>query len=253
VTPFHHIRTADGAPWLERAARAVPGLRHALTTEAGPDLRGDPGAPDHADAVAALAAHAGLPHAAWVRQVHGGTVLRADAPGCGGEADALWTDRPGLGVVGRGADCPIVVVAGTRADGGPLWGMAHASWRSTLAGIVTGLMEALTGAGLEPATAAAAVAPSAGPCCYEVGEEVRAAFLAGLGPHAGAFFRETGRRPRLDLWAANVDALARAGVAPERVAVDGRCTLCGRGFPSYRRQGDDAGRMGVLVGVVPET
>lgn len=249
MRPFDGIRTAAGAPWIGRAARAVPGLRHRLTTAAGPDLRGDPASAAHAAAVADLAAAAGVPAAAWTRQVHGGVVLRAERPGFTGEADALWTDRPGLGVVGRGADCPIVLVAGTRPDGAPLWGMAHASWRSTLAGVTTSLLKALTAAGLRPAAAVAAIAPSAGPCCYEVGEEVRTAYLAGPGPHAGAFFRETGARPRLDLWAANVDALARAGVPPERVAVDGRCTICGRGFPSHRREGAAAGRMGVLVGV----
>lgn len=249
MTPFDRIRTAAAVAWTVPAARAVPGLRHVLTTSAGPDLRGDPAAPDHAVAVAAVAGAADLPELAWVRQVHGGAVLRAEAPGCRGEADALWSDRPGLGVLGRGADCPIVLVAGRRSGGGALWGMAHASWRSTLARIVPGLLAALAEAGLDPGGAVAAIAPSAGPCCYEVGEEVRAAYLDGLGPHAGAFFRETGARPRLDLWAANVDALARAGVPPSQVTVDGRCTICGRGFPSHRREGEGAGRLAAVVGV----
>lgn len=61
-------------------------------------LRGDPAAPSHAHEVSRLAAAAGLLATAWTRQVHGADVLHADAPGCRGEADALWTDAPGLGV-----------------------------------------------------------------------------------------------------------------------------------------------------------
>jgi len=220
-----------------------------MTTMDGPDLRSDPGSKEHAVLVTELAADAGLDGVAWARQVHGGTVLRVEAAGCVGEADALWTDVSGLGVLGRSADCPIVLVAGVADDGRRLWGMAHASWRSTVAGITTSLLEAMIGERMNPRTALAAIAPSAGPCCYEVGTEVREAFLDQVGVHAGSFFRETGLRPRLDLWAANVDALARGGIAPGRVTVDARCSICGIGFWSYRRDGDGAGRMGVVVGV----
>jgi len=51
---------------------------------------------------------------AWVRQVHGGVVLRVDEAGLAGEADALVSDRPGLLLRGRSADCPLVLAAGER-------------------------------------------------------------------------------------------------------------------------------------------
>ncbi|MBC8423642.1 polyphenol oxidase family protein, partial [bacterium] len=158
--------------------------------------------------------------------------------------------RPGLGVLGRSADCPILLVAGSRTDGSPLWGMAHASWRSTVAGITARLLADMTAGGLDPARARAGIAPSAGPCCYEVGEEVRRAALAGLGGGAAAFFAPRGDRLHFDLWAANRDALIRAGVSVDAVRVDGRCTICGEGFPSYRRQGARAGRFGAALGYV---
>ncbi len=245
--PFDAINT-DNGPWPGPEAPA--GLRHVLSTASGPDLRSDSRTPEHAAAVAPVAAAVGLPMLAWAHQVHGGTVLRVDAPGCAGDADALWTDVPGLGVAGRSADCPIVLVAGTDRDGRPLWGMAHASWRSTVAGITTRLLEAMIGGGLDPAGTVAGIAPSAGPCCYEVGEEVREAALAALGDGAEEFFSPNRDRWILDLWKANVHALTAAGIPADRITVDGRCTLCGTGFPSHRREGESAGRFAAVVGVV---
>jgi len=215
------------------------------------DLGTDPGREAHAGEVARLAAALGLDGIAWAHQVHGAAVREAAAAslvGPDGEADALWTDRPGLGVLGRSADCPIVLVAGRRADGTPLWGMAHASWRSTVAGITTRLLAAMSEAGLETASLRAVIAPSAGPCCYEVGEEVRRAALDGLGDRAAAFFLTRGGALYFDLWSANRDALLRAGAHADAVRVDGRCTICGGGFPSYRRDGEGPARLGGVLG-----
>ncbi len=231
---------------------AFPGLSlpwvAGLALEPGLDLKTDPRAPVHAAAVARVAADLGLDGIAWARQVHGGRVLHVDTPGCAGEADALWTDVPGLGVMGRSADCPLVLIAARRSDGTSLWGMAHASWRATVAGIVPMLMDALVGAGADPAATSAWIAPSAGPCCYEVGPEVRAAALAGKGSRADGWFPPRGDRYVFDLWAAACDALSRAGVPLSAVEVDGRCTICGEGFPSYRRDGAAAGRFSVALG-----
>ncbi len=250
MTPFADIITACGEPWSTFAVRKIPGLRFGMSTVTGPDFSAGSESSQHAELVKSIAVEYGMSGVAWAKQVHGGKVVHAVGPGCVGEADAIWTDQVGLGVLGRSADCPIILVAGLRADGSRLWGMAHASWRSTVAGITTHLLAAMIQDGLIPSTCVAAIAPSAGPCCYEVGHEVRDVFEADLGSHCGGFFRDMGPRPHLDLWAANVDALARAGVAPEQVTVDGRCSICGEGFHSFRRDGDRAGRMGVLVGVV---
>jgi len=233
--------------WLrDDPALAAAGWAHGWTTAAGPDFGGDPAAPEHAAPVAALAAAVGLPGAAWVRQVHGGAVLRADGSGCRGEADALWTGRPGLGVVGRSADCPLVLVGmpGPR----PVWGFAHASWRSTVRGITAALAAALADAGGDPARARAVVCPSAGPCCYEVGDEVRAEAEARLGASAAAFFTPRGGRWLMDLWAANRAQLAAAGVPADAVATAGVCTICGAEYPSHRRQGAAAGRFAAVIG-----
>jgi len=233
--------------WLRRdPSLLAAGWRHGWTTAAGPDFGGDPAAPAHAPSVARLLEAVGLPAAAWTRQVHGGRVLAADRPGCLGEADGLWTARPGLGLVGRSADCPLVLVGmGGRR---PAWGFAHASWRSTVRGISGSLVAAMTAAGGEAADARAVVCPSAGPCCYEVGAEVKAEAERRLGPGTAGFFAARGERWILDLWAANRAQLEAAGVPAAAIVVAGVCTICGTGYPSHRRQGAAAGRFAAVIG-----
>lgn len=222
------------------------------TDGSGPDFGAPAASPEQAAVVAAFAADANLGEAAWVEQVHGGKVLRADRAGCIGQADGLWTDAPGRIVIGRSADCPLVLVGGFRADGSPVAGFAHASWRSTVAGITHSLVAALLDAGVEPDTLRAQIAPSAGPCCYEVRDDVRDAALAALGPGAMPFFSPRGDagpgRWILDLWSANLTQLMGAGVPPGRIRTAGECTICDERYPSWRRQGQAAGRFAAFVG-----
>jgi YfiH family protein len=239
---LHSCRPLTGAGW-----------RHGWSDGGGPDFKSDPAGPAHARAMTELCRRAGLAEAAWCRQVHGGLVLKARGPGLAGEADALWTDRPGLGVTGRSADCPLILLAGRREDGGRLAGFAHASWRSTVRGITASLAEALLLAGALPGSLEAVVCPSAGPCCYEVGGEVRQEALARLGAGAADFFRPRKEKHMLDLWAANRRQLQTAGVGQDRIHLSGRCTICGAPdgdlrFASYRRQGRQAGRFAAVIG-----
>ena len=211
--------------WLRRDSRlSAAGWRHGWTTSDGPDFTGDPGSRAHAERVARLTAATGVAVAAWTRLVHGGRVLRVERPGCQGEADALWTDRPGLAVVGRGADCPLVLVGMAGAQ--PVWGFAHASWRATMRGIAGALVAAMAAGGGDPRTARVVICPSAGPCCYEVGEEVRAAFTGVHGPAAANFFIPGPVKSHLDLWRANRAQLEEGGLASERIAFSGECTIC---------------------------
>lgn len=226
----------------------LAGLTHAVTTRRGPIFGPHAESPATAAACATLAATVGLRDAAWCRQVHGATVLVATQGGLVGEADALVTRTDGLGVIGRSADCPIVLAADPVSR---VAGMAHASWRSTVQGITGRLIATMVAQGAaDPARLVCAIAPSAGPCCYEVGAEVRAAALSGIGPHATGFFAARSGGPLVfDLWAANVDQLRRAGVLPANIDVAGVCTLCRNDlFPSWRREGGRAGRFASIVG-----
>ncbi len=106
---------------------------------------------------------------AWVRQVHGSSVVRVDQPGVAGEADAVWTSEKGLPVAVFTADCLGVVML---SDGAV--GVAHAGWRGTVSGVVGELHAAMTEAGHVPGQVA--IGPGIGACCFEVGYEVASLF-----------------------------------------------------------------------------
>jgi YfiH family protein len=150
-----------------------------------------------------------------------------------------------------GADCPLLLVAD--AAGGAV-GAAHASWRGTVKRIAARLVEAMVSEfHVAPDELIACIGPSAGPCCYEIGPGVAETAVRGIGIHAREFIREEGERLFLDLWAANRGELIRAGVARENVHVAGVCTICHHEtYPSYRAEGQSAGRFAAAVGLAAE-
>jgi len=192
-----------------------------------------------------------LPARGWalLSQVHGARVERVSGGGGSGhsrrgrpEADGMTTAAKGVTLGVLTADClPVILaVAGTRAVG-----IAHAGWRGTLAGVATSTLRdlcALTGA--EPRDVAAAIGPSIGRCCYQVGVEVHEAFHERWGPgHTRRIF-ERSDPWRLDLQAANLIQLREAGVPARNVVTVPLCTSCRKDlFFSYRRDGRRSGRM----------
>lgn len=248
---FHLASLANG--WLvgRFAALEAVGVPHLVTTRQGPDVqqvRHDPAVAGR-EIVRVLE----VEDAAFLEQVHGGDALTCEQGGCAGYADGLVTDREGLAVLGKSGDCPIVLIAdrGKRAVG-----FAHASWRATVAGIVPTTVGRMVDLGCRPVDLVACICPSVGPCCYEVGAEVREAALQGIGSHAEAFFHSrepdetVGAKYLFDLWRANADALVRCGLAPESIHIAGLCTLCRNDlFPSHRREGNTAGRFAAVVGL----
>ncbi|WP_018873357.1 peptidoglycan editing factor PgeF [Thioalkalivibrio sp. ALJ16] len=199
-----------------------------------------------------LQRHLGLAQVvAWPRQVHGTQVVRAEdlqaaqARGVTLEADAVVTARPGVVCAVQTADCLPVVFA---AVDGRAVGVAHAGWRGLVDGVLEATVEALR-AEYPDTSIQAWMGASIGPEAFEVGPEVRAAFLA-QDPGAGAAFVPTGAgRLLADLYHLARRRLERAGVS--RVAGGGRCTFReAEHFFSYRREGE-TGRMGTLVWIEP--
>lgn len=242
--------TRNPPTWLRRLPEAaLSHWRHGWSTIKGPDFISDPTSDEHSAAVKQLVAAAGLDGGAWARQVHGGTVLLADKPGFLGEADAVWSTKPGLGVIGRSADCPLILLSGTDAAGHGLWAFAHASWRSTVAEITTKVLRNMITAGLRPDQTRAIICPSAGPCCYEVGPEVREQAIAQLGAGAARYFPMLGIRPAFDLWLANCGQIEALGIPAANITVTGECTICGgKNYPSHRREQGQAGRFAAISG-----
>ena len=164
------------------------------------------------------------------RQVHGARVNRASAGRRDSSGDGLWTEEPGLPLLKVTADCLPIALA--RTNGGPGLALLHAGRVGLLEGIVEAGVAALGG------PARAVIGPGIGPCCYEVGDEIRAAYRSRFGGDV-----VQGRA--LDLWTAAERALQAAGVA-SIVRID-LCTSCNpEEFFSHRRDGGVTGRQGVI-------
>lgn len=181
-----------------------------------------------------------------VHQVHGNGVLVLDAPAFRTFAgrplryDALATDRPGLALCIRTADCVPILLADARKGA---VAAVHAGWRGTAAGVAARAVDCFRERfSSDPRDILAAVGPAIGPCCYEVDAPVHRA-MEDLGPGHAAFLTPAGPgRWTLDLAAANRFQLLERGLLPERVFLSGACTSCEEErYYSHRR---DAGRTG---------
>lgn len=172
-----------------------------------------------------------------LKQVHGARLVRAPWDGAP-EADGALADGPGLLLGIETADClPVLVVDPRRRA----LAAAHAGWRGAALGIAGRAVEALVAAGSRAEDLVAALGPCIGPCCYEVGEDVRAAFGASAD---GLFLSGPAGKPHFDLRAASVRQLEAAGVPPGAIAHVDECTRCNPElYHSYRRDGKGAGRM----------
>ena len=258
---FHFEDRPDG--WRAGLFDVLEGLGavvHAVTTRLGPNLSPEVTPGDRA--AGQIARALGLNALAYARQVHGDRVLPVREGDLAGDADALITNEPSLGLMGRSADCPIVLLADPVSGA---VGMAHASWRGTAARIAMKLVAAMAGHyRVDLSRMVGCICPSAGPCCYEVGADMAAearqsgspgesSALADCAPGrwwpgAERFFPERGGKTYFDLWSANVYQLVRAGLCASNVHVAGVCTICRNDLlPSYRVEGAAAGRFAAVI------
>jgi len=185
-----------------------------------------------------------------VWQVHGRTVVCADAPRNGRahrRADAILTDTPGLTLMMRFADCvPVLLYDPQRR----VAGLVHAGWQGTVKGVVLAAVERMASAyGSRPADILAGIGPSIGPDHYEVGPEVAAQVRSAFGGRAeGLLPVAADGRIHLDLWRANRQWLEQAGV--RQIETAGLCTACDlTHWYSHRREHGKTGRFGVMLAV----
>ena len=183
-----------------------------------------------------------LPHEPrWLDQVHGRDVIevRAADPATPPRADAAIARECGAVAVVQVADCLPVLFAA--ADGSCV-AAAHAGWRGLAAGVLEATLSRL---GAEPAGLLAWLGPAIGPAHFEVGAEVRDAFLAQDRAAVAAFRPNERGRWQCDLVALARRRLEQAGV--RRVFGGEWCTYADRTrFFSYRRDGQ-CGRMAALI------
>ena len=237
-------------------ALSALGLVAGFTTRAEGSLAGSVFPQDMQDAARErLARRLGFDEVVRVRQVHGNTVLRvpfvppgpaspAEPHSKAPEADAMWTDRPGVLLGIAAADCVPVLLA---APGGPI-GAAHAGWEGTTKRVVQALVRELVGAGADAGAIVAAIGPSIGPCCYTVDDARATLIRERLGPDAADALRSGKDGLTFDLWGANATQLADAGV--RTVELSGLCTRCGDAdLWSYRSRGE-RGPQGTALAVL---
>lgn len=178
----------------------------------------------------------------WLHQVHGSAVVDADA--CNAilegevEADAAFTRQPGVVLAVLTADCLPVLFC--TADAGKV-AIAHAGWRGLAGGVLEATVAALD---IDPSGVLAWIGPAIGAASYEIGEEVRQAFIDADADAASAF-----TATRHDHWLCDLDSLAR-----RRLAAVGVTRVCGGGFdtrvdPRFfsHRRNPQTGRFASLI------
>lgn len=241
---------------------APPGV-HALTTlRSGAGVSQPPfdsfnlgnhrsAAGDAPDAVArnraALVALAGLPSPPhWLQQVHGVDVARFVAPAGDAqralvEADASVTSESGVVLAILTADCLPVVFA---AEDGSEIGAAHAGWRGLAAGVLEATVAAMSTA---PSQLRVWLGPAAGPASYEIGTEVRDAFVAADPGADTAFVPTREGHWRVDLYALARRRLESVGIRSHAIHGGDRDTIAEpEAFFSHRRD-QRTGRIATLV------
>lgn len=176
----------------------------------------------------------------WLSQVHGLGVTKLDADAKAGiEADAAMSDLPGMVCAVLTADCLPVLFCDRR---GTRVAAAHAGWRGLAGGILEASVAAMD---TPPEDLHAWLGPAIGPAAFEVGDEVRDAFVARQPVANTAFIPSPSGRWLADLYTLARLRLAACGV--RSVHGGGECTFAdAQRFYSYRRDGD-TGRMASLV------
>jgi polyphenol oxidase len=174
---------------------------------------------------------------ATAKQIHSDRVLMVESPGPQGEGDALITNRSGLSLAIRTADCLPILIADPRNRA---IAAVHAGWRGVVSEIASKTIDRMCQRfGSIPEDLVIAIGGGIGPCCFEVGPEVAAEFgLSG--------------RNKVDLIETMCRQVGRNGVRVGQISTAGMCSCCNPElFESYRRDREAAGRMTAVIGLLP--
>jgi YfiH family protein len=261
---------ASSAPLQSDLLGAFPGVRHAITHRVAGMGQADGNigfsAPrDRVDAwemrqrwCAAVGLRA--EHLVTLGQVHGHVAHMAMATHAGwgakpgsrqiGHGDALVTDAAGPVLLTLHADCqPVLFVDPARHGHGPAVAVAHAGWRGTVADVVGSTLASMRQrCGTRVGDVHVYLGPAIGPCCYEVGDEVAAAWQDMAGSDTAVALAERDGSRWFSLTAGNAWLLERAGVLPAHIERSPICTRCqGEQWFSHRGQGPHTGRFGAMI------
>jgi YfiH family protein len=225
-------------------ADSLDGITHGFFTREGgvstgvyAGLNGGQGSEDAAEAVeenrARIAAHLGVEKLISVHQVHSARaeVVSGAWDGAKPKADAMVTNRPGIGLAILAADCAPVLFADPR---GWVIGAAHAGWKGALSGVLESTIAAMIDIGAERERITAVVGPAISQAAYEVGPEYVERFLDEDPENSRFFAGSTGGRAMFDLPGFCLHRLREAAIGSAEWT--GHCTYADEDrFYSYRR------------------
>lgn len=159
--------------------------------------------------------------------------------------DALMTDRKGILLNIHLADCVPLIFYDWKKHTGAL---VHAGWKGTAAGIAEKTVRAMNEAfGSSPESILAAIGPSIGPCCFEIGSDTADKIESGFNYSTDVISREE-NGIHADLWKANEEQLLEAGLKQHNIESAGICTSCHNDeFYSYRAEGGQTGRFSAYL------
>lgn len=157
--------------------------------------------------------------------------------------DGLITNRRNLPLMLRFADCVPIVLYDPKNQA---IGIAHAGWRGTVSKVLTNTVQAMGETfGTRPRDLIACIGPSIGPCCYEIGGDVREKVEQAYPGTSDLLLTENGST-RLNLWEANASQLRALGAG--QVEMAGVCTADStHDFYSWRRENANTGRFAALI------
>ncbi len=163
------------------------------------------------------------------------------------DADAQVTSLQGVALTCLVADCQAVYLYDPVHR---VVGLAHAGWRGAVARVALKCVAKMAQEyGTDPKDCLAALSPAAGPCCYEVGEEVIEAVRSAFPADWRLLLNPVGSKKwKFDLWGANALVLHEAGLKGENITLSGLCTICRQDlFFSYRGSRGVTGRMAAII------
>jgi YfiH family protein len=241
LPPFR-VTELEGIELLQSLPLLAEGVTHGFTLRTGGFGARENGETDRERLARAL----GFSRLGGMYQVHGNEVrvLEDGVSRC----DGLLTEETGAGVFVQSADCVPLLLWASKAKA---VAAVHAGWRGTLARIAARAVAKLEDvSGAAPEEIHAAIGPAIGVCCYEVGDEVIAAFA-----ESGRDIRRISRpgprgRRHLDLVEENRAQLISSGVSAGLIYDSRLCTFCENDrFYSFRREGSGVGRIFGAVGL----
>ncbi|MCX5726436.1 MAG: peptidoglycan editing factor PgeF [Candidatus Saganbacteria bacterium] len=179
------------------------------------------------------------------KQVHGDKVEEIKTEKGPLEADALITNKPGIVLSVRTADCVPIFILDSENKA---IGLIHAGWKSSIAQIARKTIQKMENCySTNPANCLIGIGPSIGRCCYEIGDEVVRKLKASIKTSESFLTKTPDGKWDLDLGLLNKEMLLEEGAREENFTISHLCTSCRKDlFYSYRRDGK-TGRMFAIL------